>query len=213
MNIETKKKVDNSYGRIISAASEEFAEKGYEGARVDAIARKAGVNKATLYYQIGDKAALYEAALLTIFKNMEAELAGNVEKAVTPEEKLKALVMTIAKNIMASQFFAPTMLREVASGGKNLPKDVFSAMSRIVAILHSILAEGEQKGIFVKTNTLVTHLMIVGALNFCAMKKTVVEQGELCGALSGAPFVGGSWDVGAEYIADTIINGLKVRNF
>ncbi|VAX19010.1 hypothetical protein MNBD_NITROSPINAE01-1970 [hydrothermal vent metagenome] len=211
MTTETKKKPDDNYGKIIKAASEEFAEKGYEGARVDEIARRARVNKATLYYHVGDKAALYESALLKIFKDMEAELSDNVDNAVTPDKKLKTLVTTIAKNIMSSQFFAPTMLREIASGGQNLPKDVFLAMSRIVAILHSILDKGEKEGVFVKPNILVTHLMIIGALNFCAMKKLVIQQGESSGALTGDPFINESWETVGEYVAETLINGLKVR--
>ncbi len=45
--------------RIISAAKDVFAEKGFAGARVDEIAQRADVNKAALYYHIGDKKALY----------------------------------------------------------------------------------------------------------------------------------------------------------
>ena len=37
-------------GRILDAATEEFGHKGFSGAKVDAIARRAGVNKAGLYY-------------------------------------------------------------------------------------------------------------------------------------------------------------------
>ena len=43
--------------RILAAAKEVFAEVGFAGARVDEIARRADVNKASLYYHIGDKKA------------------------------------------------------------------------------------------------------------------------------------------------------------
>ena len=45
--------------RILKAATKEFSEAGFAGARVDEIANRAGVNKATIYYHIGDKQALY----------------------------------------------------------------------------------------------------------------------------------------------------------
>ena len=48
---------------ILDAASAEFAERGFAGARVDEIAARAGVNKAMLYYRIGDKQTLYNAVL------------------------------------------------------------------------------------------------------------------------------------------------------
>ncbi len=48
---------------ILRAAERIFAEEGLAGARTDAIARRAGVNKALLYYYFKSKEALYLAAL------------------------------------------------------------------------------------------------------------------------------------------------------
>jgi AcrR family transcriptional regulator len=50
-----KNKKDQSVRKILNAALLVFATQGYNGARVDAIARKAGVNKAMIYYRIGNK--------------------------------------------------------------------------------------------------------------------------------------------------------------
>ena len=49
--------------RILRAARREFVAKGIAGARVDAIARAAAVNKRMLYHYFGDKDALYRAVL------------------------------------------------------------------------------------------------------------------------------------------------------
>ena len=49
--------------RILAAAALEFAERGYAGARVDRIARRARVNKAMLYYHFGSKQGLYRTLL------------------------------------------------------------------------------------------------------------------------------------------------------
>jgi len=49
--------------RILRAARREFVAKGFAGARVDAIARSAAVNKRMLYHYFGDKEALYRAVL------------------------------------------------------------------------------------------------------------------------------------------------------
>ncbi|MBW1769410.1 MAG: helix-turn-helix transcriptional regulator [Deltaproteobacteria bacterium] len=50
-----QEKRDESIQRIMDAATEIFAESGFAGARVDEIAKRAGVNKAMIYYRIGDK--------------------------------------------------------------------------------------------------------------------------------------------------------------
>jgi AcrR family transcriptional regulator len=57
---------------ILKAATEIFSEAGYDGARVDEIARRAGVNKASLYYHIGDKKALYTRVLKNVFGDADA---------------------------------------------------------------------------------------------------------------------------------------------
>ena len=48
---------------LLAAALPEFARAGLEGARVDAIASAARMNKRLLYHYVGDKAALFDAAL------------------------------------------------------------------------------------------------------------------------------------------------------
>ena len=49
--------------RVVQAALSEFARAGPDGARVDAIAAAAGMNKRLLYHYVGDKEALFAAAL------------------------------------------------------------------------------------------------------------------------------------------------------
>src|SRR6266436_6167117 len=49
--------------RILRSARREFVAKGFAGARVNAIARAASVNKRMLYHYFGDKEALYRAVL------------------------------------------------------------------------------------------------------------------------------------------------------
>jgi AcrR family transcriptional regulator len=51
--------------RILSAALKEFSAHGYAGARVDAIASRARINKRMLYHYFGDKQALFREVLRT----------------------------------------------------------------------------------------------------------------------------------------------------
>lgn len=48
---------------ILAAAVQMFSEVGIEGARIDAIAKRAGANKRMIYHYFGDKAALFEAVV------------------------------------------------------------------------------------------------------------------------------------------------------
>jgi len=58
VNRDPQSKID----RILGAAVAEFARSGKDGARIDAIAAVAGMNKRMLYHYVGGKAALFESA-------------------------------------------------------------------------------------------------------------------------------------------------------
>jgi len=51
---------------ILAAAQEVFAQAGFGGARVEAIARRAGVNRASIFYYFEDKQDLYQTVLQTL---------------------------------------------------------------------------------------------------------------------------------------------------
>lgn len=57
------RRADATKERILSAAVEEFSERGFSGARVDDIATRAGCNKALLYQHYGDKEHLFNLVL------------------------------------------------------------------------------------------------------------------------------------------------------
>lgn len=71
--------------RILEAALEEFSAKGFAGARVDLIARRARINKRMLYHYFGDKEGLFREVLRRKIAERSAWLAGAPEE---PAERL-----------------------------------------------------------------------------------------------------------------------------
>jgi TetR/AcrR family transcriptional regulator len=72
-------------GHILSAALKEFAAKGFAGARMDAIARRAAINKRMLYHYFGDKEGLFKAVLRRKISERQAwaeTLSGNPEETL-----------------------------------------------------------------------------------------------------------------------------------
>src|SRR3546814_1414382 len=60
---EARRDAAATRARILHAATEEFADKGYDGARVDEIAKQSDVNKNSLYHYFGSKEQLFVAVL------------------------------------------------------------------------------------------------------------------------------------------------------
>src|ERR1044071_7271967 len=65
-----------SQERILAAALKEFSAKGFAGARVDSIARRAAINKRMLYHYFGDKEGLFRAVLRRKISERQAWAAG-----------------------------------------------------------------------------------------------------------------------------------------
>ena len=57
---------------IISVATQEFAENGLSGARIDEIAAKTATSKRMIYYYFGDKAGLYRHVLEAAYARVRA---------------------------------------------------------------------------------------------------------------------------------------------
>ena len=170
MGTNTAKKKE-SVRRILDAAAKIFAEAGYGGARVDEIAACAGVNKAMIYYHIGDKKALYARVLHDVFGDTADRLATSIKTAGTPVEKIQAYVRSLARTFDRHPHLPPIMMREVASGGLNFPEIVAGDLAAIINLLTKVLQEGKERGDFTDINPLVIHLMVVGGFSFLKTSK------------------------------------------
>jgi AcrR family transcriptional regulator len=155
--------------RILAAAEEVFAESGYAGARVDEIARRAGVNKAMLYYHVGDKAALYGGVLRTYFQLLAGKLADALAGSEDPRERLRRLQVAFADTAIVHPHFPQIMLREIAAGGANLPLEALQGMGRFMSATREVVEDGCARGVFrADVEPLLTHVMVVGSVVFAA---------------------------------------------
>jgi AcrR family transcriptional regulator len=70
MKVKVTRNPERTSEQILKAATEEFSEHGFAGARVDAIAARAGINKRMLYHYYGNKDDLF----LAVMENAYAEI-------------------------------------------------------------------------------------------------------------------------------------------
>jgi TetR/AcrR family transcriptional regulator len=82
---ERQRDADRSRAQLLAAALDEFAARGFAGARVHEIAAKAGLNKQLITYYFGGKEGLYHA-LIQRWLQQEATLAD-------PERTLEDLLV------------------------------------------------------------------------------------------------------------------------
>lgn len=149
---------------ILQAATQEFARKGFDGARIDEIAHYARVNKATIYYRIGDKEALYEAVLSQIHSQLADRLLDETAALDDPREQLRRYIEIFAEEVDAQPFTSAIMMREVASGGSHLPDSALEHMGRNFGVMCGILDLGMAAGAFRQVNPIAIHRLIIGSI-------------------------------------------------
>ncbi len=165
MSIRQTRK-EQTVRNILDAAAQEFAETGFEGARMDRIADRAGANKAMIYYHIGDKQVLYTRVLHEVLGHTAARMADNIQAAGTPREKLKAYIRSIGRTVTEHPFMPRIMMREMASGGQALPDIVIDDFAAIIGMVSGVIQAGARSGEFVELDPLTLHLMVIGGLSF-----------------------------------------------
>jgi TetR/AcrR family transcriptional regulator len=115
----TRGQPEESRAAILKAAVGEFAEHGIAGARTDAIARAAHVNKALLYYYFKDKDALYEAVLDQVFSGLRAQVTPVLDSDLPPRQKMLGYLGAYFDYIAANPRFPRVVQGEwVRSGSK-----------------------------------------------------------------------------------------------
>jgi AcrR family transcriptional regulator len=106
-----KQKGRVSRERILEAAIQLFSERGYAGTGVHEIARRAGIEKAALYWHFGSKEGLLAALLERVAKEWVEEIEQHASGAGTPIEQLDRALARL-RNLIESR---PRHLRLVLS--------------------------------------------------------------------------------------------------
>ncbi len=92
---------DTTKDRLIEAAGEEFAEKGFEVARVRTICERAGANVAAVNYHFGDKEQLYVQVVLEAHRcGIDADDEG-LNAGGSPPEQLREFIYHFLSRVLA----------------------------------------------------------------------------------------------------------------
>jgi TetR/AcrR family transcriptional regulator len=140
---------------ILQAALVEFAQEGLAGARVDAIAEAAGVNKALLYYYFHDKESLYGAVLDAFFERLLDRVMKVCDRPGTAGERFLSYAKAHFDSIAESPYYAHIFMSELMSASRGRPthldrvfaKYIQPVGARIVGLLQEGIHSGEFRAV------------------------------------------------------------------
>jgi TetR/AcrR family transcriptional regulator len=151
---------------ILAAAARIFAKSGLAGARTDAIAAAAGVNKALLYYYFDSKEALYEAVLEDQFTEFNHKA---IEVLSAPGPARAALLRYVNMHldfITERRQFAPLFQQVVMSGSKFLQRLIRQNFAPRGEALRKLIERGARNGEFRRVDPFHASLSIVALIVF-----------------------------------------------
>jgi len=151
---------------ILAAAALEFAARGFAGARVDRIARRARVNKAMLYYHFNSKERLYRTLLRQIFTRAAERLRAIGAGSGTSAEKVDRAIAGMAGFIQEHSFFPAIMLREVAEGGAHLDRGTLKALAGVPRAMAALVQAGVAAGDFRRVHPLFAYFSMLAPIVF-----------------------------------------------
>jgi TetR/AcrR family transcriptional regulator len=193
---------------ILGAATDVFAERGFAGAGMDEIARRSGVNKALLYYHVGDKQTLYRAVLARCMDSARAMVEETLARSRDPEDRLRSLLVGLTQVVAEAPAYHQLILREMASGGANLAPEILDRLVGMLGLTRRVLDEGRSTGVFRDLNPFLTHLLLIGGVIATAAQplRRRLESAGLVPVDDGSGALGDP----ATFLADVVLNGIRL---
>jgi TetR/AcrR family transcriptional regulator len=159
-----EKKREEIIEKILRSAKAVFAETGFKSANIEEIAKRAKVDRASVYYYIGDKKKIYSEVIAKSLNAKISRLTQDTAEAKTPEEKLRQYISSWVPDAGKGLKDSMIYFWEFASGGENITDAYKENFSKSIEIFLDIIEEGVEKGDFKKVNPFILHMMISGAL-------------------------------------------------
>jgi TetR/AcrR family transcriptional regulator len=138
---------EESRAAILQAAAKEFAEHGIAGARTDAIATEAGVNKALLYYYFNDKETLYGAVLDDAFSGLKTAVFRVLDGDLPPRDKMLAYAGAYFDFVANNQLYPRLMQREMMRARDGQSPHIDKVIKNYIQPIFMRVGELMRKGI------------------------------------------------------------------
>lgn len=166
--------------KILAAAEKEFALSGIDGAKIENIAREAGVTKQLVYHYFKTKDQLYSAILESVSQGMKIIADLDTYKALPPEDVIKHFVNAIFDEFIKHPSYTAFTLDQALHGGEHISQtSVFIPSTRIYIkeIIAPALAEGEKLRVFkANLDPDITFWMIFHLTTACFLNQKVMSE-------------------------------------
>lgn len=184
---ERQRDAERTKRELLEIATEEFADRGYAGARVDEIAARTRTTKRMIYYYFGGKEQLYRAVLEAAYARIRAAEQRIDVEDLEPVAAIRRLAELTFDHHEAHPDFIRLVSIENIHRAEHLddPETLASVNSPAIELIARILARGREDGVFRReVDAVDLHMMIS---SFCFFR---VANRHTFGAIFGRDLTG-----------------------
>jgi TetR/AcrR family transcriptional regulator len=109
---------------LLEAAEQIFAERGFDGTRLEDVAARVGIRRASIVYHFKDKRELYDAVLEDVFSGLQSRIESAFSSLDPLPARVEASVTAWVDYVLTRPTFARLLLREIADGRDGLDQTV-----------------------------------------------------------------------------------------
>ncbi len=163
--LAAKRGEQTSRDLLLAAAHQEFASRGFEGARVDTIAAVAGVNKQLVYHHFGNKDDLYAKVLERAYDGIRERERSLDLGQLKPAAAMRRLIEMSFDYLAENRDFVFLLTDENLHRGKHLKQivNLQRLNTPLLGTLDDILKRGAEEGLFRKgMDPLQVYISIAG---------------------------------------------------
>ncbi len=176
MRARTQEAKDERRTELLSVALDVFYERGFDLARMDDIARRAGVSKGAVYLYFDSKEALFNALIQEIAAPIPMAIRENVRAAGDPEEALRAFLRSWPMIIRETP--VPKIIKVLIGASATFPELVTAyredVIERAVAVIASVLEAGRAADVFDIDDPMLTAELVIGPFIGAVMRHVVL---------------------------------------
>jgi AcrR family transcriptional regulator len=167
--------------RLLTAATEVFASKGYTATRVSDIVRQAGVAQGTFYLYFKSKQAIFEQLIDTFFSRLLADTLGTYSpgEISRPEEVIeqcRVLWLTVLQRCRQERALVSLALRETGAAGPELVARLQVNYQRVIDGLAAYIEAAIARGLYRPVQPQMAGWVIFGMLERAVHYAVLVED-------------------------------------
>ena len=191
---------------LLDAGEALFADHGFSGATMSAIAARAGVSKAMVRYYFGSKEKLWAAVIDGVVTAVLERVESSLPQGGAPDQAFEDYVGLLCEAIVSRPSFPRMLLRDYLDGEQMMRPETARSLMRFKQTTERLYQGGAETGRFRTLEPHILHLSIIGAAVFFTItmryRAGITEHSDFAGLdLKSRAFI--------DQLKSTLLDGMR----